>query len=152
GRIPNEDKHRRSGDAEIPGPTMEALLRRLAEAWRGGEPPPPRQLQTAQEGIDVLEAQIEALPRDPCLLAADKARAIASVAGQARQAIVTGALATRLEALEQTWASVSPSVNDTGPRPCRMPPGGGGSGCADVRRSRCYGAGRPRRRSGRRCG
>ena len=80
---------------------LEALLRRLAEARRGVEAPRPRRLQTAQEVIDVLEEQMEALRRDPCLAPVDKARAIAYLAGQARQAIVTGTLAARMEALEQ---------------------------------------------------
>ena len=82
---------------------LEALLRRLAEARRGGEAPQPRRLQTAQEVIDVLEEQMEALRRDPCLAPVDKARAIAFLAGQARQAIMTGALAARMEALEQVF-------------------------------------------------
>src|SRR5438874_3108003 len=80
---------------------LEALLHRLASARRGGEAPRPRRLQTAQQVIDVLEEQMEALRLDPRLAPVEKARAIAYLAGQARQAIATGTLAARLEALEQ---------------------------------------------------
>jgi hypothetical protein len=80
---------------------LEALLHRLASAQRGAAPPRPRRLQTAQEVIDVLEEQMEALRGDPRLAPVEKARAIAYLAGQARQAIVTGTLAARMEALEQ---------------------------------------------------
>jgi len=80
---------------------LEALLHRLAAAPRGGEVPLPRRLQTAQEVIDVLEEQMEALRLDSCLAPIEKARAIACLASQARQAIVTGTLTARLEALEQ---------------------------------------------------
>jgi hypothetical protein len=80
---------------------LEALLHRLASARRGGEAPRPRQLQTAQDVIDVLQEQMEALRLEPWLGPAEKARAIASLAGQARKAIETGTLAARLEMLEK---------------------------------------------------
>jgi hypothetical protein len=80
---------------------LEALLHRLASARRSGAAPRPRRLQSAQEVIDVLEEQVEALRLDPWLAPVEKARAIAYLAGQARQAIVTGTLAARMEMLEQ---------------------------------------------------
>jgi len=62
-------------------------LESLAEQLDASEPPPPRRLQTAQDVIDLLHEQIEALrasirrvfgepgsPRDPCI-AGDRRRA-----------------------------------------------------------------------------
>ena len=80
---------------------LEALLHRLTMARRGIEAPRPRRLQTAQQVVDVLEEQMEALRHDPRVAPVEKARAIAYLAGQARQAIVAGSLEARMEALEQ---------------------------------------------------
>jgi hypothetical protein len=79
---------------------MESLLDRLATALRG-QPPSPRRLQTAQDVIDLLEEQVEALRTAPGLGALERARAIGSLARAARKAIETGTLAARLEILEQ---------------------------------------------------
>ena len=62
--------------------------------------PQPRRLQTAQDVIDLLEEQVEALRAEPWLGAVSKARAIGYLAGLARKAIETGTLAERLAALD----------------------------------------------------
>jgi hypothetical protein len=64
---------------------MEALLNRLAVVMRALPAPPPRQLQTAKDVIDLLQEQ---------------ARALGYLAGVARKAIETGDLEVRLEKLE----------------------------------------------------
>jgi hypothetical protein len=79
---------------------METLLNRLAAVVRGRPAPPPRRLQTAQDVIDLLEEQVEALRAETGAGAVEKARALGYLAAVARQAIETGNLAVRLEALE----------------------------------------------------
>ncbi len=79
---------------------LEALLSRLSAAARGRPAVPPRRLQTAKDVIDVLEEQVELLRTETGIGAVERARAIAYLAGQARQAIEAGELAARLEALE----------------------------------------------------
>jgi hypothetical protein len=79
---------------------METLLQRLAALIGGRPAPTPRRLQTAQDVIDLLEEQIEALRAAPGLGAVERARAIGYLAGLGRQAIETGTLAARVEALE----------------------------------------------------
>jgi t-SNARE complex subunit (syntaxin) len=78
---------------------LETLLSRLAALLRGPAPPP-RRLQTAQDVIDVLQEQVEAVRADTGSGTLEKARAIAYLAGVARKAIETGTLAARLEMLE----------------------------------------------------
>jgi hypothetical protein len=58
-------------------------------------------VQTAQDIVDLLEEQIEALRMDTSLGTVEKARALAYLAGVARKAIETGTLAARLELLAQ---------------------------------------------------
>jgi hypothetical protein len=79
---------------------MEALFSRLAVALRGRKTPPPLRLQTAQDVIDLLQEQVQAVRDEPCAGAVEKARAIGYLAAIARQAIETGKLAARLEMLE----------------------------------------------------
>jgi hypothetical protein len=64
------------------------------------EQPPPRRLQTAQDVIDLLQEQVEALRAERWAGAVPKARAIGYLAGISRKAIETGTLAARLEMLE----------------------------------------------------
>jgi hypothetical protein len=61
---------------------------------------PPRQLQTAQDVIDLLQEQVESLREVRWANAVQKARAIGYLAGIARKAIETGTLAERLRALD----------------------------------------------------
>jgi hypothetical protein len=68
---------------------------------RGSAPLPPRRLQTVQDVIDLLHEQVEAVRAQAWAGTIEKARAIAYLAGVARQAIETGVLATRLEMLER---------------------------------------------------
>jgi hypothetical protein len=62
--------------------------------------PAPRRLHTAQDVIDLIHEQVEALRANRWAGAVPKARAIGYLAGLARQAIETGTLAARLEMLE----------------------------------------------------
>ena len=75
---------------------LEILVERLDAA----EKLPPRRLQTAQDVIDLLEEQVEALRAEPWAGVVQKARAIGYLAGIARKAIEMGNLAARLELLE----------------------------------------------------
>ena len=61
---------------------------------------PPRQLQTVQDVIDLLQEQVESLREVRWANAVQKARAIGYLAGIARKAIETGTLAERLRALD----------------------------------------------------
>jgi hypothetical protein len=79
---------------------LEGLLSRLAALLRGRAVPPPRRRQTAQDVIDLLQEQVEAVRADTTAGTLEKARAIAYLAGVARKAIETGTLAARLETLE----------------------------------------------------
>jgi len=80
---------------------MEAFLNRLRGIGRGRTAPSPRRLQTAQDVIDLLQEQVEALRADTSLGPLEKARALGYLAGIARKAIETGMLAARLETMEQ---------------------------------------------------
>jgi hypothetical protein len=75
---------------------LETMVKQLDAA----EKPPPRRLQTAQDVIDLLQEQVEALRAEPWAGAVQKARAIGYLAGIARKAIETGTLAARLAMLE----------------------------------------------------
>lgn len=75
---------------------LEALVEQLDTA----DKPRPRRLQTAQDVINLLEEQVEALRAEPWAGVVQKARAIGYLAGLARKAIETGTLAARLEMLE----------------------------------------------------
>lgn len=59
-------------------------------------------LQTAQDVIDLLEEQVEALRTDADAGALEKARAVGFLAGVALRAIEAGNVAARLEAIEAT--------------------------------------------------
>src|SRR5258707_15805011 len=79
---------------------LEVLLERLAAVVRGHPTPAPRRLQTAQDIVDLLQDQIEAIRLEAEAGTLEKARAIGYLAGIARKAIETGTLAARLEMLE----------------------------------------------------
>jgi hypothetical protein len=79
---------------------LEVLVERLAAVLRGQTMAPPRRLQTAQDVIDLLQEQVEALRAEAGAGTVEKARAIGYLTGIARKAIETGDLATRLEKLE----------------------------------------------------
>ncbi len=79
---------------------LEVLVERLAAVVRGQTAPPPRQMQTAQDVIDVLQEQVEAIRAEAGAGTVEKARAIGYLASLARQAIETAKLSARLEALE----------------------------------------------------
>ena len=75
-------------------------LETLVEQLDATEKPPPRRLQTAQDVIDLVEEQVEALRAERWAGVVQKARAIGYLAGIARKAIETGNLAARLAMLE----------------------------------------------------
>ena len=79
---------------------LEDLIERLAAVLRGQPALPPRRLQTAQDVIDLLQEQVEAVRGATDAGAVEKACVIGRLAAIARQAIETGNLAVRLEALE----------------------------------------------------
>jgi hypothetical protein len=79
---------------------LEVLVRRLAAELRGTTAPPARRLQTAQDVLDLLEEQVEALRAETRAGPVEKARVLGYLASLARQAIETGDLAVRVEALE----------------------------------------------------
>jgi hypothetical protein len=79
---------------------IEALRKRCGDRPRGPAQPPPRHLQTAQDLIDLLEEQVEALRAAAWAGAVEKARAIGYLAEIARKTLETGKLASRLEMLE----------------------------------------------------
>jgi starvation-inducible outer membrane lipoprotein len=79
---------------------IEALVNRLAFVLRGNAAPPPKRLQTAQDVMDLIQEQVEAVRAEPRAGALEKARIIGQLAGVARKAIETGELAARLEILE----------------------------------------------------
>ena len=59
-----------------------------------------QRLQTAQDVIDLLQEQVEAVRHEAMAGTVEKARALGYLAGIARKAIETGNLAARLELLE----------------------------------------------------
>jgi hypothetical protein len=75
-------------------------LETLVEQLDAAEKPPPRPLQTAQDVIDLVEEQVEALRAERWAGTVQKARAIGYLAGIARKAIETGTLAARLAMLK----------------------------------------------------
>lgn len=62
--------------------------------------PLPFRLQTAQDIIDLIQEQVEAVRNDKRVGVTEKARTIGYLAGVALRAIEAGNLAARLEALE----------------------------------------------------
>lgn len=79
-------------------------LRRIESILRnaGSDQPelPPRQLQTVQDVVDLLQEQVEVVRTARWVDPIAKARAIAYLAGVARKAIEAGVLAPRIEILE----------------------------------------------------
>ena len=88
---------------------LEAVVHHLAAVLRGAPAPGPRRLQTAQDVLDLLHEQVEALRAATWLGTVEKARALGYLASLARQAIETHDLAVRLEKLE---AALNPSNGD----------------------------------------
>lgn len=82
---------------------IESLLELLDQLTRR-RPLPPRRLQTAQDVIDLLQEQVEAIRHEAVAGTLAKARAVGYLASQARLAIETGTLAARLDAVEQMLA------------------------------------------------
>ncbi len=62
--------------------------------------PAARPLQTAQDVMDLLAEQVEAVRADPWASTVEKARALAHLAGVARKTLETAKLAQRIEMLE----------------------------------------------------
>lgn len=79
---------------------LEVIVERLAAALRGQTIPPPRRLQTAQDVIDLIEEQVEAVRAAVGAGTVEKARALGYLAAIARKAIETDNLAARLDVLE----------------------------------------------------
>jgi hypothetical protein len=88
---------------------LEAVVHHLAAVVGGAPALRPRRLQTAQDVIDLLHEQVEALRAATWLGPVEKARAVGYLASLARQAIETHDLAVRLEKLE---AALNPSNGD----------------------------------------
>ena len=79
---------------------LESLWNLLDRREAAGASLPPRRLQTAQDVIDLLQEQVEAVRREHRVGTVEKARAIAYLAGVARKAIEAGIMAERIEMLE----------------------------------------------------
>ncbi len=79
---------------------IEALIGRLSGIGGGRAAPPPRRVQTAQDVIDLLQEQVEALRAETSLGPVERARAIGYLAGVARKAIEAGTITERMEILE----------------------------------------------------
>src|SRR5262249_46802573 len=79
---------------------LESLVKGAGLAGGKRTNPPPRRLQTAQDLIDLLQEQVEALRADAWAGTLPKARAIGFLAGIARKAIADGQVAARIEMLE----------------------------------------------------
>ena len=62
--------------------------------------PPPRKLQTAQDVVNLLEEQMEAVRAEPWAGTLEKARALDRLADTARKAIEASSTAARIELLE----------------------------------------------------
>jgi hypothetical protein len=85
---------------------LRTRLRRLESLLNHCNPqasgkPPPRQLQTVQDVIDLLEEQAEAVRAEPFAGSIEKARVLAYLAGVARRTFEAGVLAERVKILEQ---------------------------------------------------
>jgi hypothetical protein len=80
---------------------VETLLDVLGQLTRRRRALPARQLQTAQDVIDLLQEQVEAIRHESLADPVEKARAVGYLAGQARKALETSKLTERLQALEQ---------------------------------------------------
>jgi len=72
---------------------IESLLDVLDQLTRRRRTLPSRRLQTAQDVIDLLQEQVEAIRHEALDGTLEKARALGYLAGQARKAIETGTLA-----------------------------------------------------------
>ncbi len=79
---------------------IETLLDVLDQLTRRRRPLPARRLQTAQDVIDLLQEQVEAIRHEALAGTVERARFGLPGRPRARQAIETGNLAGRLEALE----------------------------------------------------
>jgi hypothetical protein len=79
---------------------LEALRKRSGDRPHGPAQLPPRPLQRAQDLIDLLEEQVQALRAASWTGAVAKARAIGYLVEIARKTLETGQLASRLEMLE----------------------------------------------------
>jgi hypothetical protein len=79
---------------------IEALVHRNGSSAGVRIKPPPRRLQTAQDVIDLLQEQVEAIRAEAFAGTLQKARAIGYLAGIARKAIEAGNMAARIEMLE----------------------------------------------------
>jgi hypothetical protein len=67
---------------------------------RGGPPPEPRALRTADDVVQLLHEQVEAARADLSAGPLERARVIGQLAGQARRAIETALIEARVEALQ----------------------------------------------------
>jgi hypothetical protein len=79
---------------------LETKVRRMEASQRGTAAVPRRRLQTAQDVIDLLEEQVEAVRADAEASTLEKARAIGYLAAIARKAIETANLAAHITMLE----------------------------------------------------
>jgi hypothetical protein len=79
---------------------LETLVERSDACENGTDGPVLWRLQTAQDVIDLLEEQVEALRAHRWAGAVQKARAIGYLAGIARKAIEASAITERMEILE----------------------------------------------------
>ena len=81
---------------------LKRRIRRLETLVQKAAAPLPghRRLQTAQDVVELLQEQVEALRNQRWADPVQKARGIGYLAGLARKAIETGTLAERLELLD----------------------------------------------------
>jgi hypothetical protein len=82
---------------------LETLVSRLAAVVRNQAAPPPRRLQSAQDVIELLQEQAEALRASTQADAIQKARTLGFLANLAIKAIELGSLSDRMDVLEQRY-------------------------------------------------
>jgi hypothetical protein len=95
---------------------LESLINRLAAVLCSRKLPAPRRLESAQDVLELLQEQVEAIRAEATADAVEKARAIGYVVGVAFKALELGTLTDRLEKLEAAKARAEKQAAPTEPR------------------------------------
>jgi len=95
---------------------LESLINRLATVLCSRTLPAPRQLESAQDVLALLQEQVEAIRVEATADAVAKARAIGYLVGVAFKALELGTLTARLEQLEAAKALAEKAAAPTKPR------------------------------------
>jgi hypothetical protein len=85
---------------------LESLIDRLAAVLRSRALPAPRRLHSAQDVLELLQDQVEAIRTEATTSAVEKARATGYLVGVAFKALELSTLMARLEKLEAAAARV----------------------------------------------